>query len=111
MAHLLFSLAIQDGKIDDNEIAVIQDVLQADNDLLRTSAQVDIADAINTVKEMHITQKMKFAEIVLKVAEADGFVHPKEKALASSYFELTGIAEFSRAVDKYNAALKNSQYK
>lgn len=88
---MLMSLAKQDGKIDEDEVQVIIDAIGADRQLLTSSANVDIMDAINTVNGFTNQQKLEFAIMVVKVIEADGFVHPQEAVLAGQYFKLTGI--------------------
>lgn len=93
MARMLMTLAIQDGEIDINEISVVKEALNVDVDLLKSSSQIDIMDAINTIKSMDKNRKLKFATIVLKVAQADGYFHPAEKDLINQYFNLTGISE------------------
>lgn len=105
MVRMLMSLAMQDGKIDNNEIEVIKDCLDVDDDLLRSSSQVDIMEAVETVKSMHISMKLKFSDIAVKVANADGFVHPNERELIAQYFSLTGVSEFVNAVQEYNDAI------
>ncbi|WP_316787066.1 hypothetical protein [Pedobacter frigiditerrae] len=108
MVCMLMVLAIQDGKIDDNEIEVVKDSLNVDNDLLIASGKVKLLDAIDTINLMHITQKMKFAMIVLDVAKADGFMHPKETLMTKQYFDLLGITEFLDASKSYNDSIRRA---
>lgn len=93
MAHMLLQLAKQDGHIDNNEINVIKNALSVNEALIMESAKVQMMDAIDTVKAMNAEQKMAFALIVIEVARADGFMHPKEMELADKYFALTGISK------------------